>query len=242
MEIMRGFIEKLYFVFISVLLLVPALGYAQVSGGFLSDNIWYSKDPFFAGDSIRIYSGIFNSSDLDISGRVEFADNGELVSASDFNVEAGGNLTRVWADWQAKAGEHKISASIVQVQITTPGREGEKIDLTNTQTQADIRQIDLDTDKDSADDEQDDDDDADGVPDKIETQIGTDPKDPEPKELFNYILKSQPEGDFDSDGIDNQDEVSAGTNPYQATNRKSTRLNSSHSQISYAVFCLKKKI
>src|SRR5256886_6139628 len=26
-----------------------------------------------------------------------------------------------------------------------------------------------------------------------------------------------------------------------ATNRKSTRLNSSHSQISYAVFCLKKK-
>src|SRR2546430_11275961 len=28
----------------------------------------------------------------------------------------------------------------------------------------------------------------------------------------------------------------------QATDRKSTRLNSSHSQISYAVFCLKKKI
>src|SRR2546427_165812 len=28
---------------------------------------------------------------------------------------------------------------------------------------------------------------------------------------------------------------------FQATDRKSTRLNSSHSQISYAVFCLKKK-
>src|SRR2546430_11484081 len=28
----------------------------------------------------------------------------------------------------------------------------------------------------------------------------------------------------------------------QGTDRKSTRLNSSHSQISYAVFCLKKKI
>src|SRR5688572_32409855 len=28
---------------------------------------------------------------------------------------------------------------------------------------------------------------------------------------------------------------------YQALDRKSTRLNSSHSQISYAVFCLKKK-
>src|SRR3989475_7769878 len=29
--------------------------------------------------------------------------------------------------------------------------------------------------------------------------------------------------------------------PFNAADRKSTRLNSSHSQISYAVFCLKKK-
>src|SRR2546430_13114310 len=33
----------------------------------------------------------------------------------------------------------------------------------------------------------------------------------------------------------------AGLAPLKARDRKSTRLNSSHSQISYAVFCLKKK-
>src|SRR2546430_13101931 len=32
-----------------------------------------------------------------------------------------------------------------------------------------------------------------------------------------------------------------GLNPSEERDRKSTRLNSSHSQISYAVFCLKKK-
>src|SRR2546430_7383536 len=32
-----------------------------------------------------------------------------------------------------------------------------------------------------------------------------------------------------------------GAAPLRSTDRKSTRLNSSHSQISYAVFCLKKK-
>src|SRR2546430_12567825 len=38
------------------------------------------------------------------------------------------------------------------------------------------------------------------------------------------------------------DETSAATSPPgQRQDRKSTRLNSSHSQISYAVFCLKKK-
>src|SRR5688572_31396464 len=35
--------------------------------------------------------------------------------------------------------------------------------------------------------------------------------------------------------------VCATPSPKKPTDRKSTRLNSSHSQISYAVFCLKKK-
>src|SRR2546430_12576305 len=37
--------------------------------------------------------------------------------------------------------------------------------------------------------------------------------------------------------------ISVGSNPWNSPprDRKSTRLNSSHSQISYAVFCLKKK-
>src|SRR5688572_32445649 len=35
--------------------------------------------------------------------------------------------------------------------------------------------------------------------------------------------------------------VSANPNDFEKQDRKSTRLNSSHSQISYAVFCLKKK-
>src|SRR3712207_8269684 len=45
-----------------------------------------------------------------------------------------------------------------------------------------------------------------------------------------------PEGDFVSLG-----EV-FGHVPIEARDRKSTRLNSSHANISYAVFCLKKKI
>src|SRR2546430_9272510 len=43
-----------------------------------------------------------------------------------------------------------------------------------------------------------------------------------------------PEQEVDRDGAD-------GTPLDEAQDRKSTRLNSSHSQISYAVFCLKKK-
>src|SRR2546421_3437142 len=38
-----------------------------------------------------------------------------------------------------------------------------------------------------------------------------------------------------------EDEGARGTNAPRQLDRKSTRLNSSHDQISYAVFCLKKK-
>src|SRR2546430_4855713 len=41
-------------------------------------------------------------------------------------------------------------------------------------------------------------------------------------------------------GIEAQS-VALAVEPYRREDRKSTRLNSSHSQISYAVFCLKKK-
>src|SRR3712207_8525326 len=42
-------------------------------------------------------------------------------------------------------------------------------------------------------------------------------------------------------GVDDQDIVAAAQVESRCQDRKSTRLNSSHANISYAVFCLKKK-
>src|SRR5688572_31685643 len=51
--------------------------------------------------------------------------------------------------------------------------------------------------------------------------------------LLDHFLHAAVEIDVDA--------VSDGTTVVIGADRKSTRLNSSHSQISYAVFCLKKK-
>src|SRR2546430_11627232 len=59
------------------------------------------------------------------------------------------------------------------------------------------------------------------------TTLFRSPELPLQRNLFKSILGSHVSRDFS---------VSS-----QVTDRKSTRLNSSHSQISYAVFCLKKK-
>src|SRR5688572_31425560 len=47
--------------------------------------------------------------------------------------------------------------------------------------------------------------------------------------------------DFDGTLAPIVDDPAASTMAQESRDRKSTRLNSSHSQISYAVFCLKKK-
>src|SRR5258708_9141330 len=63
------------------------------------------------------------------------------------------------------------------------------------------------------------------------------------KSIVDYIFRwmaakfLSPEAQFRA-GVNNREEV---TTPEQLTDRKSTRLNSSHQIISYAVFCLKKK-
>src|SRR5689334_23410236 len=54
------------------------------------------------------------------------------------------------------------------------------------------------------------------------------------------VLQLTPDGDFSRTGVDwNRQGYALAA--YHSQDRKSTRLNSSHSSISYAVFCLKKK-
>ena len=53
--------------------------------GFVPSNIWYSKDPFYAGDNIRIYSVIFNGSAKDLRGRINFYNNKALLCTSEFS-------------------------------------------------------------------------------------------------------------------------------------------------------------
>ncbi len=104
--------------------------------GFIpSTIIWYSKDPFFAGDRIRIYSAVFNGSEYDVTGTMQFYDSGILIGKSDFAVARGGRLMDVWVDWTVTKGSHKISARIVNTKISTPEGGSEEIILENSQTE-----------------------------------------------------------------------------------------------------------
>jgi len=208
--------RKSVIILVLIFTMLPILTHGQSNAGFLSDNVWYSKDPFFVGDKIRVYSGIFNSSSSDIQGLVEFYKDSEPLGQAEFLVEGGGNLVRVWTDWEAQKGEYIFSAKITKAHIA--GKQDEALSaLVGSQTTTSQRFVDTDIDGDGIGDEQDEDDDGDGVADSIEQELGTDAKIPNSETEFEQKLKEQPQQDFDSDGIDNDDELKVGTDPFLPT-------------------------
>jgi len=173
-------LTTIVFIFLFALPFLSHFGYciAEVAYnnlGFLQNGIWYSKDPFFSGDKVRIYSAVFNSSANDLIGKVEFFDNGNSLGLTDFSVTGGGKIKDVWLDFIPTEGTHKISAKIVEAKISRVSQTPETITITNTQTGADERFIDIDTDKDGVGNQQDPDDDNDTFSDEEEISLGMDP-------------------------------------------------------------------
>lgn len=144
------------------------------NAGFVPANIWYSKDPFFAGDNIRVYTVIFNGSSYDLTGAVEFLDNDVIIGRDDFSVSKGGSVRDVWVAWKATEGKHVITARTVGV---TTIESGKKVSITlgNTEAGKSQRMVDLDTDGDGIGNTVDTDDDNDGISDIDEIRNGTDP-------------------------------------------------------------------
>lgn len=117
--------KKILFVmFFLVASPVFAVGPAIDNAGFVQSNIWYSKDPFYTGDKIRIYTVIFNGSAYDLSGNVEFLDNGVLINKVEFALSKGGRVRDLWVDWKATEGKHTITARFANVIADGPnGKE-----------------------------------------------------------------------------------------------------------------------
>lgn len=183
----------------SLLLFAPVVHAGGLS--FINRSIWYHPDPFFVGQTARIYAGILNTSARDAHGTIEFFVRDESIGTVDFAVRGGGNVAVVWRDWQASAGEAVFSAKVTRVVFTSPGEPDEEVTLPETSANSSITVfVDIDTDGDGIGDRDDLDDDNDGISDEDEARLGTDPRDP----------------DSDGDGISDGEEVRRGTDPMHA--------------------------
>lgn len=161
----------------SWLLLAPVAHAGGLS--FINRSIWYHPDPFFVGQTVRIYAGILNTSARDAYGTITLFVRDESIGTVDFAVRGGGNVAIVWRDWQASAGEVVFSAKATRVVFTSPGEPDEEVTLPEASAHSSITVfVDTDTDGDGIgdrDDPVDDrpDSDGDGISDGEEVHHGT---------------------------------------------------------------------
>ena len=169
--------RKHYIQVVCLAAFIPLLVSAEPlsNAGFLQGGIWYSKDPFFAGETVRVYAAIFNSSSEDLAGTVEFLDNKQRLGSAEFFVERGGKFAQVWVDWNVTEGQHLVEAVITKASIIRVGSSPVAIELQQAKAQESLRQVDKDADKDGIGDKADTDDDNDGMSDAQELTQGTNP-------------------------------------------------------------------
>jgi hypothetical protein len=109
--------------------------FAQAANpGFVSGNIWYSKDPFEEGDKIKVYTFVFNPDSRELSGTVIFFDKTTLLGKKNFTV-AGKRAEDVSIDWTVNAGDHTIFAKIENAKLLLADGTYEEIYIAENETE-----------------------------------------------------------------------------------------------------------
>lgn len=179
---------------ISALFIVPCALLAAPPVGFPVQQIWFSKEPFFAGDKVAISALLVNSADATFTGTVVFLDNGTPIGEKTFSLTPAQASGIVAIEWTATAGDHRIRAKISGAMLTVNGVT-KPADIGTGTVDMPAVAVDTDTDGDDLGNTTDPDDDNDLVTDTEEVKSGTDP------------LKK----DSDGDGVSDPDEIKAGT-------------------------------
>ncbi len=108
--------------------------------GFVSAPIWYSPDPFYEGDSVRIYTFIFNGGKDTLKGTVEFYDGETLLTKKPFSL-VGVSGADIYGSWKVTAGDHSISAKILSPKIYTSTGKESSVSVDHAVTSANKRVV-----------------------------------------------------------------------------------------------------
>lgn len=159
--------------FLLLLFSVPCISLAQTSNAGFVQGLWYSSETVFADRPVRIYAAIRNNTGSDLTGVVEFFDNGTRIARNSVS-SLDGRIIESWADWTPTYGEHTITASLSRTELHAIGSDSRDIDVISASAEDTIF-VDYDTDGDGVGNKQDIDDDGDGISDAVEEQNGTNP-------------------------------------------------------------------
>jgi len=111
----------LIFVFIYGVSATLAFAATAPTTGLIAGQIWFSKQPLVEGDTVKVYTAIWNQDTNPLQARVEFYDQDVVLGARDVTVP-GQTLKDVSVGWQVTSGDHLLSAKILSSSVTVNGK------------------------------------------------------------------------------------------------------------------------
>lgn len=127
---------KKYFLFLiitfSFLLSYGASAQTTINSGFIPGQIWYSKESLIEGETVNIYTAIWNGEKDTVSSKVEFYDKNVILGTREISISSG-ELKDVYIPWKITAGDHVISAKTISSTVVVSGKK-EKVVLNRTTT------------------------------------------------------------------------------------------------------------
>lgn len=110
---MRRYFTGLVCVAVLLPFVVLAAG-GDLPAGFAPNSIWVSSTHITAGDSVNIFTVVYNSSDVSLAGDVNFMIDGTSVGTRNFSIKAGD--TRIASvPWIAVVGSHSAAAQLEKI-------------------------------------------------------------------------------------------------------------------------------
>ncbi len=169
---------KRYIPFLLSLIFLPVFAFANSTAGIPSGGLWFSKDPFFAGDAITISTVVFNATQNDITGNLELMDKESVLEKKEITLLAGQNKV-VEFPVSISEGKHVFSIRVAGGDFNIKG--GTALQLKSKsgngsyliETTKVVRDALKDTDSDGIADIYDTDIDGDGLTNELEKKLGT---------------------------------------------------------------------
>lgn len=172
-------------------ILFPATLFAEAApAGIPAGALWFSKEPIFAGETISIFTVVYNSTNYTLSGTAALRDGTTTISKKEFTVPGNGAVNTIVFPWEVTPGNHAFSVAITQSEFREEGTAIKSTAIAGNTTTPVKRFADRDTDKDGVGNVTDADDDGDGLTDAKERTLHTDP------------LNRDTDGDGIDDGTD----------------------------------------
>lgn len=114
--------SKIFLTILFTFLIVNTAIAADTSNtGFIPGQIWYSVDPLMEGDTVKIYTAVWNGDTNPLEATVEFYDKNVILGSRSVSVPKE-TTQNVSINWKVTSGDHVISAKIIGSKIIESGK------------------------------------------------------------------------------------------------------------------------